>query len=174
MSPSSVENPLTGLSSISLPSNLQEILASIQKKTKAPNNELTDSQGSTEPYIPQAILNTTASVNPYFKESFSGDVDMRMINTSGFPPQMPNFARNQVDTAQKSTSKLSTLSEAELLSMVPDDEVLLPSNKINPVYPPLPNLPPPSLVTNTSIPPPPFKRQKLEYGQPPPPGFEDL
>lgn len=173
MSPSSAENPLPGLSSISLPSNLHEILASIHKNMKVPNNDLTDSQGSTEPYVPQAVLNPAVSLNPYFKEGFSGDVDMRMINTSGFPSQIPNFARNP-DAPQKGAGKLSTLSEAELLSMVPDDEVLLPSNKINPVYPPLPNLPPPSLMTNTSVPPPPFKRQKVEYGQPPPPGFEDL
>ncbi|XP_077292288.1 protein partner of snf isoform X2 [Arctopsyche grandis] len=168
MSPSASGNPLPELSSISLPSNLQEILASIQKKIQGPTNDLTDSQSSTEAYVPQPILSSSiASVNsPYYKEGFSGDVDMRMINT----PVFPTFAKNKMDVTNKGTSKLSTLSEAELLSMVPDDEILLPSNKSS-VYPPLPSVPPPPM-TDTSVPPPPFKRQKLDYGQPPPPGYE--
>lgn len=167
MSPSG--NPLPELSSISLPSNLQEILASIQKKIQAPTNDITDSQSSTEAYVPQPLLSSSiTSVNsPYYKEGFSGDVDMRMINK----PAFPTFTKSKIDAINKSSSKLSTLSEAELLSMVPDDEILLPSNK-SAVYPPLPSVPPPP-ITDTSVPPPPFKRQNLDYGQPPLPGFEE-
>lgn len=158
----SPEAPLTSINDISLPSNLQEILASINKITKPPGTEDT----SQESYVPTAISINSAATTTYYQARPSTDVDMRVPGSVSFSLPPPGTTGYIPESKPKSPSKLASLSEAELLSMVPDNEV----------FPPLPSLPiapPPLPGTDMSVPPPPYmKHLSIDLDQPPPPGLE--
>lgn len=115
--------PPSTLANIAIPSNLSEILASINKVKQStqlisqePDEEytpiaVTTNYSTTHDYIPSKSLNTNNLLFPKY------DIDERVLITD-------SIIQQQQLNIKKSPSKLAQLSEAELLSMVPDDVIL--------------------------------------------------
>lgn len=141
---------------------MSEILASINKvKASTPpqpilNQEpdeeytptaVTTNYSASHDYIPSKSLNTNTLLFPKY------DIDERVLITDSILQQQINL--------KKSPSKLAQLSEAELLSMVPDDIILEnvgSKHKSN-------NL---ELDESSSS-----KKSKWDNFEPPPPGLEE-
>lgn len=149
------------ITDISIPSNLSEILASINKTiapTEPPKSTTAKPADDEEEYVP-----TAPSLYSGYKSGYSYG--------KSAAASIPVLVSN---TAEPSTSKLSKLSDAQLLSMVPDDSYLQPAtasktSKIteDDVV---------ELDSDDSVPPPPQKKSKwVDDGtsEPPPPGLED-
>lgn len=151
------------ITDISIPSNLSEILASINKSVpgvpldtpKAPEKTVVAADDEDE-YVPTATSSLYSAYKPGY--SYGKAAAPIPVLVSNPPPEA-------------STSKLSQLSEAELLSMVPDDSYLQPSASgtksrvVDEVV---------ELDSDDSDPPPQAKKSKFDgTSEPPPPGLED-
>lgn len=154
------------ITDISIPSNLSEILASINKSVpgvpldvpKAPEKTVAAADDEDE-YVPTATSSLYSAYKPGYSYGKSAAAAPIPVLVSNPPPEA-------------STSKLSQLSEAELLSMVPDESYLQPatatkSRVVDGVV---------ELDSDDSEPlPPQAKKSKIDDGtsEPPPPGLED-
>lgn len=138
-----MQQQMTTLENISIPSNLQDILNSINKVIPTnPHQALTDKD---EEYTPSAV-GSTASLASYQPASNSDYIPTKMVGPSTSSPVMSSPMDVDMRVHQTAPSKLAQLTEEELLSMVPDD-VQLP-----PIAP---------------------KRTVYKFSEPLPPGLED-
>lgn len=131
------QNP-NQLEKIWIPSNLQEILNSINKsgthRQTGPNLPIDDD----EEYTPSPVMQMSYSPSADY-------IPSRTLSYLPPPPLPPTLIDGPVTVEPKGTSKLAHMTEAELLSMVPDDMDL----------------------------PPPPKKTKYVVPEPLPPGIED-
>lgn len=150
------------ITDISIPSNLSEILASINKNTapvEPPKTSTVKPVEDEEEYVP-----TAPSLYSGYKSGYS----------YGKPAAAPIPVLVSNPPAEPSTSKLSKLSDAELLSMVPDDRYLQAaatattssSSKTSRTV----DDDVVELDSDDSVPPP---QKKAKTSEPPPPGLED-
>lgn len=164
--------PPSLITDIAIPSNLSEILASIKgvplavEKSKALPRVVDEDSASTsvpmeeddEEYVPTAPANYSS-----YKSGYS-------YGTAG-TSNLVVLANDQSQVSGKTsstTSKLSTLSEEELLSMVPDDSYLQPVPKTGKTVPD--DAMDIDSDTDSSAP---LKQSKWKSNEPPPPGMED-
>lgn len=115
------QQQITKLENISIPSNLQDILNSINKVI--PTQTITDP----DEYIPLAI-GSMASLASYQPASNCDYIPSKMVgpSTSILSPVMSSPMDVDMRVHQTAPSKLAQLTEEELLSMVPDDVQLPP------------------------------------------------
>lgn len=128
-----MQQQMSTLENISIPSNLQDILNSINKVI--PTNPII-SQTTTdkdEEYTPSAI-GSTASLASY--EPASDYIPTKMVGPSSSisSPVMSSPMDVDMRVHQTAPSKLAQLTEEELLSMVPDDVQLPPIAQKRTVY----------------------------------------
>ncbi|XP_058838198.1 death-inducer obliterator 1-like [Topomyia yanbarensis] len=148
--------PPSLITDISIPSNLSEILASIkatpstsEASSKIVSEKETEKKGNVEDedeYIPSA-----PSFYSNYKTSYGyGNVPTPQGSMGSVGTKPVQITKAPTEGA----SKLSKLSDEELLSMVPDDSYLQPPVRtVDPVPPP--------------------KKAKWDSNEPPPPGMED-
>lgn len=155
--------PLPTLANIVIPSNLQDILASIKNvPTAASVKEEIFPSGSNSthneypaPSQPPIISSITTS----------NDEEYNPISTSGtmysaFYEPGKSLALDDSQSSNPSThSKLAQLSDAELMSMVPDDALIFPPESVK-------NRNIETTVNTTN-------KGTLDEIEPPPPGLED-
>lgn len=164
--------PIPALANIVIPSNLQDILASIKnvptvasvKEDIFPSASTISPHTSSIPLPPQP---------PVISLSVSNDEEYSPSPTAGssiysavYEPGKTSIQKDSQLSSISSThsSKLAKLSEAELLSMVPDDVILSsPSSKATDVS----NIDPQNITTHS------VNKNVLEDVEPPPPGLED-
>ncbi|XP_054731524.1 uncharacterized protein LOC129240074 isoform X1 [Anastrepha obliqua] len=120
------------LANISIPSNLSQILASIKGKPEAGQMQFSTTSIKSQSSVTHATTKTRSN----------------SVEDEEYNPELVSFEKSTKPTA-KSTSRLAQLSEAELLSMVPDDMIDTPPAQK-------------SLPSCTEI--------KTHFEEPPPPG----
>lgn len=153
------------ITDIAIPSNLSEILASIKStpstgsdiaKGKEPIKSSTLSasvpmEDDEDEYVPTSVYSSYKSGYGYgASKPAAGPEPIRTLTASG---------------SSTGTSRLANLSEAELLSMVPDDSYLQASSTRKSAA-----IPVVELDSDDSIPPP--KKASWDASEPPPPGVE--
>lgn len=151
------------ITDIAIPSNLSEILASIKSTPSSGSDTLKGKEAikstlstsvptadDEEEYVPTSIYSSYKSGYGYgASKSQPNSEPMKSLTESG---------------SSNRTSRLANLSEAELLSMVPDDSYLQSSSTSKSSIPVV------ELDSDDSISPP--KKSKWVSSEPPPPGLE--
>ncbi|XP_055623497.1 death-inducer obliterator 1-like [Toxorhynchites rutilus septentrionalis] len=149
--------PSSLITDISIPSNLSEILASIKsapptvsETVKASTDKESTSDSVRAPEDEEEYVPTAPSIYSSFKSNFGYGTR----NSSSQPPK----------SSDSSGSRLAKLSDAELLSMVPDNSYLqsppVPAKAANE-----------DSDSNDSAPP--MKKSRWSSSEPPPPGLEE-